>query len=728
MNKIFRIVFNASTGRYVVASEMAKGRTKASSRALAGLVLMGGTAAGMLSPAAFANGITVCSEDNTTYGMSGNGVGPYSMGCTTGSDVIYMGGAPSTAPHDAYADTTTTYISVNSASSTSSGWTGGTAAQSIKLHAPGSIVLDGVTDLANHKIIGLAGGSIADNSLEAVNGDQLFDSNRALAAAFGGGSTVDSNGFVTAPSYALTKANAIGGTSGAATDVGSAFVKVDGALGALDTRVTNNANSITTLQSTVNNMATSALVQQASAGAALTVGKNTDGASVDFTGTAGTRKLVGVSEGAVSATSKEAVNGSQLYATEQKVAANTSAIGALDTRVGTAETDIAGLKTRADATDAAVAKNTTDIAKNTTDIAKNTSDIAKNTTDIAKNTSDISALQTRADTTDAAVAANTSDISTLKDRADATDAAVAQNTADIAKNTGDISALDTRMGSAESSISNLDGRVTNVEGSVTNLTQQMNDGEVGLVKQDATSKVVTVAADKDGSEVNIAGSAGDRKLSGVAAGEISATSNQAVNGSQLNATNERVAANEGSIVNLDNRTTKNEGDIASLDSRTAKNEGDIASLDQRQGKTEGDVSELRQGVNGLDGRVSSVETNVASLNEKLQKTGTEVINQSRAYTDKRVEELHGEMDDRFNLQDERIDRMGAMGSAMSMMTASLGGLHTQNRAAVGTGFVNGQKALSVGYQRAISDRANVSLGGAFTSDDRSVGAAVGIGW
>jgi len=140
------------------------------------------------------------------------------------------------------------------------------------------------------------------------------------------------------------------------------------------------------------------------------------------------------------------------------------------------------------------------------------------------------------------------------------------------------------------------------------------------------------------------------------------------------------------------------------------------------------VSGLRDGVNGLDGRVSTVETNVAGLNEKLAKTGAEVITQSRSYTDQRVESLHKEMDDRFNVQDERIDRMGAMGSAMSMMTASLGGLHTQNRAAVGTGFVNGEKALSVGYQRAISDRANVSLGGAFTSDDRSVGAAVGIGW
>jgi len=191
---------------------------------------------------------------------------------------------------------------------------------------------------------------------------------------------------------------------------------------------------------------------------------------------------------------------------------------------------------------------------------------------------------------------------------------------------------------------------------------------------------------------------------------------------------QRQTKTEGDVVNIDQRTTKNEGDITKIDNRTTKNEGDIANLDQRQTKTEGDVSQLRDGVDGLDGRMTTVETNVAGLNEKLAKTGQEVITQSRAYTDKRVEELHSEMDDRFNVQDKRIDRMGAMGSAMSMMTASLGGLHTQNRAAVSTGFVNGEKALSVGYQRAISDRANFSLGGAFTHDDRSVGAAVGIGW
>ena len=37
-------------------------------------------------------------------------------------------------------------------------------------------------------------------------------------------------------------------------------------------------------------------------------------------------------------------------------------------------------------------------------------------------------------------------------------------------------------------------------------------------------------------------------------------------------------------------------------------------------------------------------------------------------------------------------------------------------------------ALSLGYQRALSERATVTFGGAFSGDDTSVGAGVGFGW
>ena len=63
--------------------------------------------------------------------------------------------------------------------------------------------------------------------------------------------------------------------------------------------------------------------------------------------------------------------------------------------------------------------------------------------------------------------------------------------------------------------------------------------------------------------------AADGKISGVAAGEVSKTSTDAINGSQLNQTNENVAA-------LDKRVTQNEADIAQNKADIAQNKADIA--------------------------------------------------------------------------------------------------------------------------------------------------------
>ncbi|MFV3416398.1 hypothetical protein ACNFH8_29490, partial [Pseudomonas sp. NY15436] len=88
------------------------------------------------------------------------------------------------------------------------------------------------------------------------------------------------------------------------------------------------------------------------AGANLTVGKDTDGAAVDFAGTAGARKLINVADGTVAAGSKDAVNGGQLFATNQQVAqnttdiaGNTTSISNLDGRVTNVEGDVSTLNT-----------------------------------------------------------------------------------------------------------------------------------------------------------------------------------------------------------------------------------------------------------------------------------------------------------------------------------------------------------------------------------------------
>ena len=90
---------------------------------------------------------------------------------------------------------------------------------------------------------------------------------------------------------------------------------VEGAVSNLDGRVAQNTSDIagnTTAITTINQQlgsGTIGLVQQAGAGQNLTVGKDTDGAAVDFRGTTGARRLKGVAAGGED---EDAVNVSQL--------------------------------------------------------------------------------------------------------------------------------------------------------------------------------------------------------------------------------------------------------------------------------------------------------------------------------------------------------------------------------------------------------------------------------
>ncbi|GAB2802550.1 ESPR-type extended signal peptide-containing protein [Dyella kyungheensis] len=712
---------------------------------------------------------------------------------------------------------------------------------------------------STRQIVNMGAGT---QSNDAVNVSQLTP----VVAALGGGAAIDAtSGAVTGPSYALTNANSINGTSGAATDVGSAFGKVDAALGTLNTavtqnttniagntasisnldsrvttnegnistintnvsnidaRVTQNTNSISSLDGRVTNVEGSisnftnqinngsvGMVQQVSAGADLTVGKDTDGAAVDFADKSGNARTLKSVKAGVS--DNDAVNMSQLNATNATVTQNTTDISSLDKRVTTNEGDIGTINT------------------------------------------------------------NVSNI----------DARVTQNT---------------------SSVSSLDGRVTNVEGSVSNITNQISNGELGLVKQDASSKTVSVAKDTGGAVVDISGTDGERKLKGVAEGDVSASSKDAVNGSQLFATNQQVAQNTAAIAgntasiaglsqSINNITTGGNGvkffhaNSAAADSvasgqesvamgggaqATAKQSvalgsGSVADRDNsvsvgsqgnkrqithvKAGTADTDAVNVAQlkaaGVINGDGSANAAVTydrnadgsaahgsitlgngqaasgttihnvaagvgemdavNVGQLNAVVSQatstsnaiasndagapaakaTGahsaaigggsvadrdntvsvgsqgnerqitnvkagtadTDAVNvaqmnqasssatsSANSYTDqqvgnvaKQVAGMQQQMDDQFRNVNKRISGNNAMSTSMMTMAASLGGIETQNRFGAGTGFSNGAKAISVGYQRAISKRANITVGASVTGGDSSVGVGVGMGW
>ncbi len=76
------------------------------------------------------------------------------------------------------------------------------------------------------------------------------------------------------------------------------------------------------------------------------------------------------------------------------------------------------------------------------------------------------------------------------------------------------------MNNVGDALTNIDGRTTNNTTQITNLGDQINNGTVGLVQQDATTKNISVAKDKDGKQVSFAGTEGDRVLTNVAKGAV----------------------------------------------------------------------------------------------------------------------------------------------------------------------------------------------------------------
>ncbi|HGF4019683.1 TPA: transporter, partial [Burkholderia cenocepacia] len=100
---------------------------------------------------------------------------------------------------------------------------------------------------------------------------------------------------------------------------------------------------------------------------------------------------------------------------------------------------------------------------------------------------------------------------------DATTGAVTGPTYDLA-NGGKQTTVGGALGALDAATSKNTTDLAGVKGDVTNITNNIANGTVGLVQQDPTSKQITVAKDKDGASVSIAGTAGDRTLTGVNAG------------------------------------------------------------------------------------------------------------------------------------------------------------------------------------------------------------------
>ncbi len=185
------------------------------------------------------------------------------------------------------------------------------------------------------------------------------------------------------------------------------------------------------------------------------------------------------------------------------------------------------------------------------------------------------------------------------------------------------------------------------------------------------------------------------------------------------------AVGTGAVATGVGATAIGEGAVASADNSVALGSGSVA--DRANSVSVGSAGSERQITNVAEGTEATDAVNKAQLDRGVASANTYTDTKFQGLSDS-FDVFKGEVDQRLKNMDRRIDRQGAMSSAMLNMATSAAGVRTDNRVGVGVGFQGGQSALSVGYQRAISERATVTLGGAFSGDDASVGFGAGFGW
>ncbi|WP_086127262.1 trimeric autotransporter adhesin SadA [Salmonella enterica] len=738
MNRIFKVLWNAATGTFIVTSETAKSRGKKSGRRKLAVSALVGLSSIMVSADALANAGNDTGSGVTVSGTTGSGwiaigtdatantytnvdgasaamgyhasamgkwstaIGSYSQ--STGDSSLALGvkstsagdraiamGASSSAS-GSYSMAMGVYANSSGAKSVALGYKSvasgatssalgyqatasgddsaafGNGAKAVGTNSvalgSGSIAQeDNSVAVGNsttqRQITYVAKGDINSTSTDAVTGAQIYSLSQSVADRLGGGASVNSDGTVNAPLYEV-------GT-GIYNNVGSA-------LSALNTSITNT-------EATVAGLAEDALLWDDS----------TSAFSASHTGNAS--KITNLAAGTLAADSTDAVNGSQLFDTNEKVDQNTADIA---TNTGSINQNTADITANTDS----INQNTTDIAANTTSINQNTTDIATNTTSINNLSNSVTTLTDDALLWDAASGAfsakhNGSDskITNLAAgtlAADSTDAVngsqlfdtnekVDQNTADITTNTNSINQNTTDIATNTTNINNLSDSITTLaddallwdaasgtfsasrSGSASKITNlaagtlaaDSTDAVNGSQLYETNQKVdqnTSAIADINTSITNLSsdnlswnettssfsashGSSTTNKITNVAAGELSESSTDAVNGSQLFETNEKVDQNTTDIAANTTNITQNSTAIENLNTSVSDINTSITGLTDNALLWDEDTGAFSANHGGSTSKI----TNVAA--GALSEDSTDAVNGSQLYeTNQKVDQ------------------------------------------------------------------------------------------
>jgi trimeric autotransporter adhesin len=642
MNKSYKSVWNESTGSWVAVSELATGRSKSKRAktaiskailtqiAIGGMSLAGASVAmadpmtpGTVSNIGSASGnnsvvlgagsdgsqnnvvsvgakgterkiVNVAAGTTTTdavnYGQLNAAIASVGTGGTTlitqptagtgdllvgsavaGTHVNFANSAGAARELTGVAEGTTDTSAVNLSQLKAAGLnidTSGNATNAFVAYSTTAKDLVTLGGAAGTKISNVTAGGLSATSMDAVNGSQLFNTGSTTAAALGGGSTMGADGKIKAPSYSLA-----GSTY---TDVGSALTAV-AALAA-----TGSANGVaydTTAHDTVTlNGTAGTTLSNVKAGVADTDAVNVKqltaaGLSIDTNGNV-TNSFVAYDDASKSGiTLGNGTSGAQIH----------------NLVAGTTGTDAVNLQ---QLTDAGLAVDTSGHVTNSF-VAYD--DSTKGVVTFGGGT---------AGTRLANVAAGFAN----------TDAVNVSQLAPVVAGLGGGAAIDSKTGKVTgptyviqgNTYGNAGDAFTKVDGSLTNLTNTVNaittETGKGLVAQDATTENITVGALTGGTVVDLTNASGvQRKLTGVAAGDVSSSSFDAINGSQLFSAGSGIATaiGGGAAMNSDGSFTQPSFNLANPAGGTVQ------------------LHNVADAISNLDGRTTSNANNLIQLQDQV---------------------------------------------------------------------------------------------------------------
>ncbi|TJM05193.1 YadA-like family protein [Escherichia coli] len=341
---------------------------------------------------------------------------------------------------------------------------------------------------AQRQIVNMAAGDISTTSTDAINGSQLYAISKSVADNLGGGATVNAQGVVTSPNYRLK--------SGIFGTVGDALTGLD-----------NNT------------------LQWDSLKKAYSAAHGTDTTST----------ITNVKDGAISDTSKDAVNGSQLKTTNDNVATNTANITTNTNSINTLTDSVGDLKDDAllwngtafsaahgtDATSKITNVKDGDLTAGSTD-AVNGSQLKTTNDNVATNTTNITNLtDSVGDLKDDALLWNGTAFSAAHGT-DATSKITNVKDGDLTAGSTDAvngSQLKTTNDAVAANTTNIATNTTNI----TNLTDAVDSLGDDSLLWNATAGAFSAAH----------GTEATSKITNLLAGTVSSDSTDAINGSQL---------------------------------------------------------------------------------------------------------------------------------------------------------------------------------------------------